>query len=129
MKLAHRRSTEFNAAKAAEIGPQPASIDIWDKKYRLKSKDGQVIDEDIDQTYLRIARALSEVELTPEKREHWCEKFLVALRRGRHSGGEDRLERRRPGPQARHVHDQLHGVPPRFAIPWTTFFRRSMRRV
>ena len=82
MTLAHRRSTEFNAAKAAEIGPQPASIDIWDKKYRLKSKDGQVIDEDIDQTFLRIARALSEVESTPEKREHWCEKFLVALRRG-----------------------------------------------
>ena len=82
MTLAHRRSTEFNAAKAAEIGPQPASIDIWDKKYRLKSKDGQVIDEDIDQTYLRIARALSEVESTPEKREYWCDKFLVALRRG-----------------------------------------------
>ena len=82
MTLAHRRSTEFNAAKAAEIGPQPASIDIWDKKYRLKSKDGRVLDEDIDQTYLRVARALSEVETTPEKREHWCEKFLVALRRG-----------------------------------------------
>jgi ribonucleoside-diphosphate reductase alpha chain len=82
MKLAHRRSTEFNAAKAAEIGQQPASIDIWDKKYRLKSKDGQVIDGDIEQTYLRIARALSEVETTPEKREYWCEKFLVALRRG-----------------------------------------------
>ena len=82
MTLAHRRSTDFNAAKAAEIGPQPASVDIWDKKYRLKSKDGQVLDEDIDQTYLRVARALSEVETTPEKREHWCEKFLVALRRG-----------------------------------------------
>ena len=48
MTLAYRRSTEFNAAKAAEIGQQPASIDIWDKKYRLKSKDGQVLDEDID---------------------------------------------------------------------------------
>ena len=82
MTLAHRRSTEFNAAKAAEIGPQPASIDIWDKKYRLKSKDGQALDEDIEETYLRVARALSEVETTPEKREHWCEKFLVALRRG-----------------------------------------------
>ena len=82
MKLAHRRSTEFNAAKAAEIGQQPASIDIWDKKYRLKSKDGQVLDGDIEETYLRVARALSEAETTPEKREYWCEKFLVALRRG-----------------------------------------------
>ena len=82
MTLAHRRSTEFNAAKAAEIGQQPASIDIWDKKYRLKSKDGQAIDEDIEETYFRVARALSEVETTPEKREYWCEKFLVALRRG-----------------------------------------------
>ena len=82
MKLAHPRSTDFTAAKAAEVRYQPASIDIWDKKYRLKSKDGQAIDENIDQTYLRVARALSEVETTAEKREYWCEKFLSALRKG-----------------------------------------------
>ena len=82
MKLVHSRPTDFAAADATEIGYQPASIDIWDKKYRLKSKDGQAIDEDIDHTYRRVARAIADVETTREKREHWYEKFLAALRRG-----------------------------------------------
>lgn len=64
-----------------DIPLQPASYDIWDKKYRLKSKDGTVIDQTIDDTYRRVARALAEVE-APEKREEWNEKFLWALRRG-----------------------------------------------
>ena len=82
MKLVHSRPTDFAAADAPEIGYQPASIDIWDKKYRLKSKDGQAIDEDIDHTCRRVARAIADVETTREKREHWYEKFLAALRRG-----------------------------------------------
>ena len=82
MKLVHSRPTDFTAPGAPEIGYQPASIDIWDKKYRLKSKDGRAIDEDIDQTYRRVARALADVEGAREKREHWYEKFLTALRRG-----------------------------------------------
>ena len=82
MKLVHSRPTDFAAAGAPEIGYQPASIDIWDKKYRLKSKDGQAIDEDIDHTYRRVARAIADVETTREKRDHWYEKFLAALRRG-----------------------------------------------
>ncbi|MBA1146566.1 adenosylcobalamin-dependent ribonucleoside-diphosphate reductase [Ectothiorhodospiraceae bacterium WFHF3C12] len=65
----------------AEIPVQPASLDIWDSKYRLKTKDGQVIDQEVDDTYKRVARALAEVEV-PEKREEWNEKFLWALRRG-----------------------------------------------
>ena len=67
---------------AAAIPLQPASFDIWDKKYRLKSKQGAAVDADIDASYQRIARALSEVEATPELREHWCERFLWALRHG-----------------------------------------------
>ncbi|MEX0385639.1 adenosylcobalamin-dependent ribonucleoside-diphosphate reductase [Spiribacter onubensis] len=64
-----------------EIPIQPASEDIWDKKYRLKSKEGEVIDETVDDTYKRVARALAEVE--PESRqEYWYEQFLWALRRG-----------------------------------------------
>ena len=82
MKLVHSRSTDFAAANRREIGYQPASIDIWDKKYRLKSKDGRAIDEDIDETYRRVARALADVETTRENREHWFEKFLSALRHG-----------------------------------------------
>jgi ribonucleoside-diphosphate reductase alpha chain len=60
---------------------QEASIDIWDKKYRLKSKTGEVIDETMDDTYQRVARALADVE--PEAdRERWYDQFLWALRRG-----------------------------------------------
>ncbi len=66
----------------AETPLQPASQDIWDKKYRLKSKDGAVLDQTIDDTYKRVARALADVENDPEKREEWYEKFLWALRRG-----------------------------------------------
>ena len=33
-----------------EIPLQPASYDIWDKKYRLKTKTGQPVDESIDDT-------------------------------------------------------------------------------
>jgi ribonucleoside-diphosphate reductase alpha chain len=68
--------------EAAEIPMQPASYDIWDKKYRLKSKKGEPIDASIDHTYQRVARALSDAEATPEKQKYWYERFLWALRRG-----------------------------------------------
>ena len=61
---------------------QEASLDIWDKKYRLKSRIGECIDADIDETYKRVALAISRVEQTQELREHWYEAFLWALRRG-----------------------------------------------
>ena len=65
-----------------EIPFQPASLDIWDKKYRLKTKSGEIIDQAIDDTYQRVARALADVEDTPEKREEWYGRFLWALRQG-----------------------------------------------
>nr|WP_294841700.1 adenosylcobalamin-dependent ribonucleoside-diphosphate reductase [uncultured Methylotenera sp.] len=65
-----------------EIPVQPVSLDIWDKKYRLKSKQGENVDADMDASYLRVARALADVETTDEKRAEWHEKFLWALRRG-----------------------------------------------
>ena len=70
------------ARGAVEIPLQPASLDIWDKKYRLKSKQGAPVDASIDHTYQRVARALAEVETTTEKQEYWYERFLWALRRG-----------------------------------------------
>jgi ribonucleoside-diphosphate reductase alpha chain len=60
---------------------QAASLDIWDKKYRLTAKDGTPIDKSMDDTYKRVARALADVE-REEVREHWYERFLWALRRG-----------------------------------------------
>jgi len=61
---------------------QEASLDIWDKKYRLKSKIGESIDDSIDDTYKRVALALSRVERSEELREQCFEDFVWALRRG-----------------------------------------------
>jgi ribonucleoside-diphosphate reductase alpha chain len=60
---------------------QEASFDIWDKKYRLTSKDGSPVDKSMDDTYKRVARALADVESEPS-REQWYESFLWALRHG-----------------------------------------------
>lgn len=65
-----------------DIAMQPASYDIWDKKYRLKSKNGDAVDIDIDDTYKRVAKALADAEATPEKQKYWYERFVWALRRG-----------------------------------------------
>ncbi len=64
-----------------EVTFQDASIDIWDKKYRLKDKNGKPVDTDMDSTYQRVAVALAEVE-EESIREHWYERFLWALRHG-----------------------------------------------
>ena len=79
MNTAHLK---MNAGRVAEIPFQSASLDIWDKKYRLKAKDGSIVDRDIDDTYRRVAQALAEVETTPELTEHWLERFAWALRHG-----------------------------------------------
>ena len=69
------------AATVADIPFQPASQDIWSTKYRLMAKDGTVVDETMDDTYRRVARALADVETT-ERREECYERFLWALRHG-----------------------------------------------
>ncbi|HLI18916.1 MAG TPA: LAGLIDADG family homing endonuclease [Rhodanobacteraceae bacterium] len=70
------------ARAVTEVPLQPASLDIWDKKYRLKTKQGEPVDATVDDTWSRVARALADVELTPELREKWHERFLWALRHG-----------------------------------------------
>jgi ribonucleoside-diphosphate reductase alpha chain len=70
------------SADSKEIAMQEASLDIWDKKYRLKSKTGEIIDQTIDDTYKRVARAIAAVEKGKAKQEEWYELFLWALRRG-----------------------------------------------
>jgi len=64
-----------------DIAYQEASFDIWDKKYRLTAKDGTPIDNSMDDTYKRVARALADVE-EEESRPQWYETFLWALRHG-----------------------------------------------
>ena len=53
-----KNDTSKEAAQG--IAMQPASYDIWDKKYRLKSKQGDPVDASIDHTYQRVAKALAE---------------------------------------------------------------------
>lgn len=59
---------------------QPASEDIWDKKYRLKDNHGDAVDRDMHETRKRVAYALAEVE--SKNRQHWQERFLWALENG-----------------------------------------------
>ena len=68
--------TDAVTEAAQGIAMQPASVDIWDKKYRLKSKKGEPIDLTIDDTYKRVAKALSDAETTTEKQKYWYERFL-----------------------------------------------------
>jgi ribonucleoside-diphosphate reductase alpha chain len=79
MKSAHLKAVP---ASVVEIPLQKASMDIWDTKYRLKKKDGTPVDGDIDATYRRVAKALSDTEATPELQREWAEHFLWALRHG-----------------------------------------------
>jgi ribonucleoside-diphosphate reductase alpha chain len=64
-----------------EVPMQSVSLDIWDKKYRLKTKQGEHVDQNMDDSYSRVARALADVE-EENIRAEWHEKFLWALRRG-----------------------------------------------
>ena len=70
------------ANTVTEIPFQDASMDIWDTKYRLKSKDGLAVDSSIDETYQRVAKALSGVEKGRAKQEQYYKEFLWALRQG-----------------------------------------------
>jgi ribonucleoside-diphosphate reductase alpha chain len=65
----------------ADISLQDASLDIWDTKYRLKTKAGEPADSDIQGTYERIARALAGVE-AEDVQDYWYERFVWALQRG-----------------------------------------------
>ena len=59
---------------------QPASRDIWDKKYRLKNSRDESLDETVTDTWKRVARALAEVE--NKRQSHWEKEFLWALENG-----------------------------------------------
>jgi ribonucleoside-diphosphate reductase alpha chain len=72
---------QFEPMDVNSIPFQEASLDIWDKKYRLSAKDGTPIDRSMDETYKRVARALADVE-REDVREQWYEQFLWALRKG-----------------------------------------------
>ena len=78
-------ATKLKAVKASKKTPeivfQEASLDIWDKKYRLKDKQNNPVDADIDATYSRVAKALSDVE-DESLRKEWQARFVWALKHG-----------------------------------------------
>ena len=47
---------------SSEVEMQSTSLDIWDKKYRLKNPEGEPVDRNIQDTYKRVAKALASVE-------------------------------------------------------------------
>jgi ribonucleoside-diphosphate reductase alpha chain len=59
---------------------QPASYDIWDKKYRLKNAEGKNLDETVADTWKRVAKTLAEVE--PKRTAYWEKEFFWALENG-----------------------------------------------
>jgi ribonucleoside-diphosphate reductase alpha chain len=68
--------------KLKSMGLQSTSEDIWDKKYRLKDKQGNPVDNTTQETFERVASALSEVEINDELRSYWKERFVWALDNG-----------------------------------------------
>ncbi len=75
-------STAFSAElQYASVEFQPAALDIWQQKYQLKAKDGTPIDQSMDGSFQRVAKALAEIE-KPDSQKHWYEQFLWALRHG-----------------------------------------------
>ena len=74
----------MNAKVEPIISPlsmQDASLDIWSTKYQLKTKSGDPVDSNIDETYERVAQALASVE-TDEKRAEIYQEFKWALEHG-----------------------------------------------
>ncbi len=80
MNTATRSTADI--VKTHEIPLQPASEDIWQHKYQLKDNTGKAVDLCIEDTFTRVARALADIENTPEKQQFWYEKFLWALKHG-----------------------------------------------
>ncbi|MEJ2762299.1 MAG: ribonucleotide reductase N-terminal alpha domain-containing protein [Gammaproteobacteria bacterium] len=70
------------SGSGAEVPYQAASLDIWDRKYRLKTASGKPVDKSVEDTLHRVARALADQEADVESRKRHYREFLWALHRG-----------------------------------------------
>lgn len=77
-----RLSPHVAESAPVEVAMQSASLDIWDRKYRLKDHAGRPVDESIAATLERVARTLADLEEGPEKQARWFEQFCWALDNG-----------------------------------------------
>lgn len=82
LQPARTSQVQSNPSSLHILPLQETSLDIWDKKYRLKTKDGDNVDNTVEDTFQRVARALAEVEKNENDRSHWYGKFLWALEQG-----------------------------------------------
>ena len=75
-------NTQLERDNCVNIDHQDASIDIWDAKYRLKNSRGEPVDQNMQATFERVAKALADVEAGAKKQKEWHGKFLWALENG-----------------------------------------------
>lgn len=61
-----------------EVTLSPIAHEIWDMKYRFKQADGTPVDETVEASWARVARALAEPESEGE-RERWSHAFAQAM--------------------------------------------------
>lgn len=61
---------------------QNTSWEIWDTKYRLKTASSEAVDQSPEDSFERVAEALSSVEKGPKVQAKWKKKFLWALQNG-----------------------------------------------
>ncbi|WP_407333008.1 adenosylcobalamin-dependent ribonucleoside-diphosphate reductase [Enterovibrio sp. 27052020O] len=76
-----KSASEIEPTGVLAIPYQDTSMEIWDSKYRLKSKHGEAIDVTLDDTFKRVARALADLE-EKSVQDKWYQEFLWALRHG-----------------------------------------------
>jgi len=61
---------------ANKVNKSDISWQIWDMKYRLRAKNGNPIDETVEDTWKRVARGLATFE---HDRDHWESQFFNVL--------------------------------------------------
>lgn len=63
---------------ATDTALDPVSREIWDMKYRFKSPDGTAVDQTVDDTWARVAKALAAPE-KPKARAGWEKAFAEVM--------------------------------------------------
>ncbi|MEJ8574909.1 adenosylcobalamin-dependent ribonucleoside-diphosphate reductase [Microbaculum marinum] len=59
----------------------PIATEIWDMKYRLRGEGGAPVEDSVDDTLGRVARAVADAEV-PERRDAWAQRFHETLKSG-----------------------------------------------
>ncbi len=76
-----RSSGIAEEVKVFNLDLQSASRDTWFQKYCLKTQTGEVVDQSVDDTFVRVASTLAEIESPKVRKKHY-KNFLWALNNG-----------------------------------------------